>query len=65
MYKKINQKIKTLKYDLKKKSFTKTTNHVMMMVNFYAYVHRYVGTTAAVSHIKSLHLNPFRLSTVL
>ena len=48
-----------------KKSFTKTTNYVMMMGDFYAYVHRSGGPTAAESHTKSQHLNPFSLSKIL
>ena len=48
-----------------KKSFTKTTNYVMMMGDFYAYVHRSGGPTAAESHTKSQHLNPFSLSEIL
>ena len=52
MYKKINQKIKKHERQSLKKSLTKTTNFLMMMLDYHIHTHTQVGPTAAETDFK-------------
>ena len=65
LIKKINEKMKKHQKKTLKKSLTKTTNFVMMMLDYHYHPPTFVGPTAAETDFKLQQLNPFRLTKIL